>query len=80
MRDLELGEFGDRHALATLHGKGGKRRKCPLLPQTESAICELVRGRSAGEAVLVSRYRRPYTVGPIRASAHASTWDAVPQW
>ena len=61
VQDLELGGRGDRHALVTLRGKGGKRRQCPLWPRTERALAELVTGRSAHDAVFLSRYRRPYT-------------------
>ena len=62
VRDLELGGCGDRHALVTLHGKGGKRRQCPLWPRTADVLAELVNGRStASDAVFLSRYQRPYT-------------------
>ena len=61
VRDLHLGGGGERHALVTLHGKGGKRRQCPLWPRTEGVLAELVKGRSANDAVFLSRYRRPYT-------------------
>ncbi len=61
VRDLDLGGHGDRHALVTLHGKGGKRRQCPLWPRTEGVLAELVKGRSANDAVFLSRYHRPYT-------------------
>ena len=61
VRDLELGGRGDRHALATLHGKGGKRRQCPLWPRTAAMLAELVKGRADDDAVFLSRYRRPYT-------------------
>ena len=44
VRDLELGGRGGRHALATLHGKGRKRRQCPLWPRTERVLAELARG------------------------------------
>ena len=61
VRDLELGGGGDRHALVTLRGKGRKRRQCPLWPRTEGVLAELVKGRSANDAVFLSRYQRPYT-------------------
>lgn len=59
--DLQVGLRNGRHALVTLHGKGGKIRQCPLLPDTEGVLAELVHGRAASEAVFLSRYRRPYT-------------------
>ena len=61
VRDLELGGRGDRHALVTLRGKGEKLRQCPLWPRTEGVLAELVKGRSANDAVFLSRYNRPYT-------------------
>lgn len=59
--DLQIGFGNGRHALATLHGKGGKTRQCPLMPQTEQALRDLVQGRAANEFVFLSRYRNPYT-------------------
>ena len=59
--DVQVGLRDGRHALVTLHGKGGKMRQCPLLPDTERALAQLVQGREAGEAVFLSRYGRPYT-------------------
>ena len=59
--DLRIGRRDAGHALVTVHGKGGKRRQCPLWPRTERALAELVRGRAAGDAVFLSRQRRPYT-------------------
>ena len=59
--DLQIGRGDGRHALVTLHGKGGKTRQCPLLPQTERVLEDLVRGSSAADTVFLSRYGRPYT-------------------
>ena len=59
--DLQIGWGDGRHALATLHGKGGKVRQCPLLPRTEHVLTELVAGRAANDAVFISRYRKPLT-------------------
>ncbi len=61
VRDLGLGGGSDRHALVTLHGKGRKRRQCPLWPRTKGVLAELVKGRSADDSVFLSRYHRPYT-------------------
>ena len=61
VRDLELAEGNGRHALVSLHGKGGKRRRCPLWPKTDRALAALVKGRPADDPVFLSRYRRPYT-------------------
>ena len=59
--DLQVGRRDGNHALATLHGKGGKIRQCPLRPEVERALAELVEGRAAGEAVFLSRLRKPFT-------------------
>ncbi len=62
--DLEFGGGGERHGLACLHGKGGKRRQCPLWPRTEAVLAELVAGRVGGDgenAVFPSRHRQPHT-------------------
>jgi len=59
--DLQIGRGDGRHALVTLYGKGGKTRQCPLLPDTERALADVVRDSSADEPVFLSRYRKPYT-------------------
>ena len=40
--DLQIGQNISRHALVTLHGKGSKIRQCPLQPETEKVLPELV--------------------------------------
>ena len=40
--DLGVGGRDGRHALVTLHGKGGKIRQCPLLPDIERVLAEQV--------------------------------------
>lgn len=59
--DLDVDRRHGRHALVTLCGKGGKIRRCPLWPRTRNALVELVGGREEGDAVFMSRHRRPYT-------------------
>ena len=59
--DLDVDRRDGRHALVTLCGKGGKIRRCPLWPRTRNALVELVGGREEGDAVFMSRHRRPYT-------------------
>lgn len=59
--DVQVGLRDGRHALVTLHGKGGKTRQCPLLPNTERVLAELVNGREPSEAVFLSRYGKAYT-------------------
>lgn len=59
--DLQIGRRDGGHALVTIHGKGGKRRQCPLWPRTERALSGLLHGRADGDAVFLSRQRRPYT-------------------
>ncbi|MXW19485.1 MAG: tyrosine-type recombinase/integrase [Gammaproteobacteria bacterium] len=59
--DLQTGRGNGRHALATLHGKGGKTRRCPLVRQTEQALKSLVQNREPTEYVFLNRYEQPYT-------------------
>ena len=59
--DLQVGRGHGGHAIATLHGKGGKIRQCPLRPKTEKILAELVEGRAAGAAVFLSRLGKPLT-------------------
>ena len=59
--DLQIGRGNGRHALATLYGKGGKTRQCPLLPETERVLADLIRGSLADDSVFLSRHRKPYT-------------------
>ena len=59
--EVQVGMRQGGYALVTLHGKGGKIRQCPLLPETERVLSELIHGRAASDAVFLSRYRKPYT-------------------
>ena len=61
VRDLHVGRSNGGHALATLHGKGGKKRQCPLWPRTENALARLLGNRSPDDAAFLSRLRRPFT-------------------
>ena len=59
--DLHIGRRDGGHALVNIVGKGGEYRQCPLWPQTEAALAELVQRRTADDAVFLSQRRRPYT-------------------
>lgn len=59
--DLQIGNRRESHALVTLHGKGGKIRQCPLRPETEKVLAELVEGRATGDAVFLNRLGKPFT-------------------
>ena len=59
--DLQIGRRDGGHALVNITGKGGKHRQCPLWPRSEAVLTQLVQGRAAGDAVFLSRQRRPYT-------------------
>ena len=65
--DLRLAARPADHSLATLRGKGGKTRQCPLWPRTARVLAEQAGGRDAGECVFLSRLGRPYTRFGIRA-------------
>jgi site-specific recombinase XerD len=61
VRDLQIGHGNGSHDLATLHGKGGKTRQCPLWPETERVLAEEIIGRAADDAVFVSRLGTSFT-------------------
>jgi membrane fusion protein, heavy metal efflux system len=61
VRDLQIGRRSGGHDLATLHGKGGKTRQCPLWPETERVLTDEIIGRAAEGAVFVSRLGTPFT-------------------
>lgn len=61
IRDLQIGRGNGGHDLATLHGKGGKTRQCPLWPETARVLADEIIGRAAGDAVFVSRLGTPFT-------------------
>ena len=61
VRDLQIGRGKGGHDLATLHGKGGKTRQCPLWPETEGVLADQVLGRAAEDAVFLSRLGTPFT-------------------
>ncbi len=61
VKDLEIGGRVGNQALATLYGKGGKIRQCPLWPRTADALRELVQDSEKDEPVFLSRHRAPYT-------------------
>jgi integrase/recombinase XerD len=61
VQDLQLGRSNSGHDLATLHGKGGKTRQCPLWPETERVLADEILGRAADDAVFVSRLGKPFT-------------------
>ena len=61
VRDLHIGGGNGGHDLATLHGKGGKTRQCPLWPETENVLAPEICGRAHDDAVFVSRLGTPFT-------------------
>ena len=61
VRDLQIAQRSGRHALVTLHGKGGKVRQCPLLPQTASVVIQLIQGKVLDDPVFVSQLQNSYT-------------------
>lgn len=61
VEDLQIGAANGRHALATLNGKGRKVRRCPLWPETEHVLTDLVYGRNPKEFVFLNRYQEQYT-------------------
>jgi site-specific recombinase XerD len=61
VRDLKLGLGNSGHDLATLHGKGGKTRQCPLWPETERVLANEILDRGAEAPVFVSRLVTQFT-------------------
>jgi integrase/recombinase XerD len=61
VRDLQIGRGNGGHDLATLHGKGGKTRQCPLWPETERVLADESTGRAGEDAVFISRLGTPFT-------------------
>src|SRR5713101_3404918 len=61
VRDLKFGRGNGGHDLATLHGKGGKMRQCPLWPETERVLAYEILDREAEAPVFVSRLGTQFT-------------------
>jgi integrase/recombinase XerD len=61
VRDLQIGSGNGGHDLATLHGKGGRLRQCPLWPETEHALAGETSGRAVDDAVFVSRLGKAFS-------------------
>ncbi|AOZ71391.1 Tyrosine recombinase XerC [bioreactor metagenome] len=61
VRDLTLDRDRGGHDLATLHGKGGKIRQCPLWSETERVLAEQIIGRAPEAPVFLSRLGHAYT-------------------
>lgn len=61
MQDLSLGAQRGGHDLATLHGKGGKIRQCPLWPEAERALAHEIRDREGDAPIFVRRLGTAYT-------------------
>lgn len=61
VRDLDLDRDRGGHDLATLRGKGGKTRLCPLWPETERVLAEQILGRAPEAPVFISRLGQAYT-------------------
>jgi integrase/recombinase XerD len=61
VRDPKFGRSNGGHDLATLQGKGGKMRQCPLWPETERVLANEVLDREAEAPVFVSRLGTQFT-------------------
>ncbi len=60
--DLDLGQTPGRDVSSVLiHGKGNKRRRCPLWARTVNELSPLVSGRSSTENVFLNRSGQPLT-------------------
>ena len=64
--DLHVGRSDGGHALATLHGKGNKRRQCPLKATHRARVGGAGgRRRAASDTVFLSRYSK--ALYPVRS-------------
>jgi len=61
VQDLALDRDRGGHDLATLHGKGGKTRQCPLWPETERVLAEQILGQAPEAPVFRSRLENAFT-------------------
>lgn len=61
VRDLKFGRDNGGHDLATLQGKGGKTRQCPLWPETERVLAREILDRAPDAPVFVSRLGTQFT-------------------
>lgn len=66
--DLYLGRSPRYEGASVLiHGKGNKRRHCPLWPRTAKALSEMTNDRDAATHVFLNRHREPLTRFGIHA-------------
>ena len=62
LADLHLALAPSRdHSLVEIRGKGNKLRRCPLWPQTVSALKSLIVDRQSTEHIFLNRCSRPIT-------------------
>lgn len=59
--DLQLHQNSSRHAIVTLHGKGGRVRQCPIWPKTAELLAGLIEDKVETDPVFVSQRRQPYS-------------------
>jgi integrase/recombinase XerD len=61
VRDLNFGRGKGGYDLATLHGKGGKTRQCPLWLETARVLADEILDRATDAPVFVSRLGARFT-------------------
>ncbi len=61
VQDLQIGRKSGGNQLATLRGKGGKTRLCPLWPETEQVLANAVANRALDAPVFTSRLGAQFT-------------------
>jgi integrase/recombinase XerD len=75
VRDLQIGSGNGGHDLATLHGKGGRLRQCPLWPETERALAGEITPCSSAD--LENRLHASECIGSSSAARPGCrTWPA----
>src|SRR5206468_3651631 len=60
VKDLELATRSNKQAFVRIHGKGGKKRLCPLWEDTARALEELI-DKNDNSYVFLNRHKQPLT-------------------
>ena len=79
VRDLNFGRGRGGHDLATLHGKGGKTRQCPLWPETERVLANEVLDRERMLPCLSADLERSSPASGSTGSSNVAQ-NGFPNW
>jgi Phage integrase family len=79
VRDLKFGRGSGGHDLATLHGKGGKTRQCPLWPETERVLASEILDRAADAPCLSAGLERSSLASGSTGASNVAQ-SGLPNW